>query len=432
MNSLSIKQILKLVADNKVLSSIFIFGVALAITMVMVLQIVYQIKFGNLNNEPYRDRTLYMKSLTATQIINGKAEQSWTSGLSAKFIKECCFGIQDVELVSASSLDTKKSVVSSNDVKIQANYLLTDDVFFNLHNFIFISGSPFSRTDFESGIAKAVISENTALKLFNSVDDVIGRSIMINFKEFRVCGVVQNVSTLSSFVYSDIWIPYSYSNFVYEDQVGNSGHTSGALICYFLAKSSSDYNRIKAQVESNIKRYNAGLANGWQISSTEQPYNLFMANRKESKDIDYTSEIWRYIMSISLFLIIPAINLSGLTIARMKKRYAELGIRKAFGATKWTILKQMIGENMILTLIGGVLGVIISYFAIELMSGFIFGDISYRDSLNPSARNVDLSMFFQLSTFVYAILYCVIINLLSSIIPAFIAARKEIIALING
>lgn len=57
----------------------------------------------------------------------------------------------------------------------------------------------------------------------------------------------------------------------------------------------------------------------------------------------------------------PAVNLTGFSLSRMRKRMSEIGIRKAFGAKRHVILFQVLYENMLTSLIGGLLGLILSY-----------------------------------------------------------------------
>lgn len=55
----------------------------------------------------------------------------------------------------------------------------------------------------------------------------------------------------------------------------------------------------------------------------------------------------------------------------------ELGIRKAFGGTRWNIIKQILLENMILSLIGGLIGLIISYFGMYIVREWVFTSTTY-------------------------------------------------------
>ena len=64
---------------------------------------------------------------------------------------------------------------------------------------------------------------------------------------------------------------------------------------------------------------------------------------------------------IAILLLVPAINLSSMTLSRMRRRMAEIGVRKAFGATGGELIRQIFFENLLLTLFAGVLGLALSY-----------------------------------------------------------------------
>ena len=67
-----------------------------------------------------------------------------------------------------------------------------------------------------------------------------------------------------------------------------------------------------------------------------------------------------YILLALLF--IPAMNLSGMISSRMDHRLCELGVRRAYGATNKILLGQVLWENLLLTCLGGLIGILLSYF----------------------------------------------------------------------
>jgi len=68
----------------------------------------------------------------------------------------------------------------------------------------------------------------------------------------------------------------------------------------------------------------------------------------------------RYGIVIAILLLVPAVNLSGMTLSRMRRRMAEIGVRKAFGATGGELMRQVFFENLVLTLLAGVVGLALS------------------------------------------------------------------------
>ena len=123
-----------------------------------------------------------------------------------------------------------------------------------------------------------------------------------------------------------------------------------------------------------------------------------------------------------MLLLVPALNLSGMISGRMEKRLPEIGVRKAFGATSCVLFSQIIWENLILTVIGGCLGLIISYGMVLLSKNWLLTLLD--DNVTALPDGVGVSITPQM-------LLCVVINLFSAVIPAYLSLRKDIVYSIN-
>ena len=158
----------------------------------------------------------------------------------------------------------------------------------------------------------------------------------------------------------------------------------------------------------------------------EQFANLY---RKWSETPDTKAIILHYTLVIVILLLVPAINLSSMTLSRMRKRMAEIGVRKAFGATGGELMRQIFFENLLLTLLAGVLGLALSYAATFLLNGFLFDNstnayLSGETTLTPS-------MLLSPWAFLAAFGFCLLMNILSAGIPAWRASRMNITDAIN-
>ena len=124
-----------------------------------------------------------------------------------------------------------------------------------------------------------------------------------------------------------------------------------------------------------------------------------------------------------LFLLLPAINLSGLMSNRMEARRAEMGIRRAFGAKQRTLLNEVIHENLVLTLLGGIVGWLC---ATEVFHNMIPGVSQVSNDIS-----LDFRMFFTPTLFLVAFLCCAVLNLMAALIPAWHSLRKPIVESLN-
>lgn len=93
------------------------------------------------------------------------------------------------------------------------------------------------------------------------------------------------------------------------------------------------------------------------------------------------------------------------------------------------LLGQLLSENFIITLLAGILGLLLS-FAFAYMGNEVFFAQEYSNTLNPPT--VDASILIHASTFGWALLFCFILNLLSSGIPAWKATKMNIVNSLEG
>ena len=94
-----------------------------------------------------------------------------------------------------------------------------------------------------------------------------------------------------------------------------------------------------------------------------------------------------------------------------------MGVRKAFGATKGRLLTQVLCENLITTLIGGIIGIILSVVLLQLCKSFLLS----KETV------LTFEMLFKPVLFAAALFFTLLLNLLSAGLPAIRIAREQIV-----
>lgn len=416
-----IKQTLYLIRENKLLSSIFIAGTAFAIALIMVIVLTHEVKNADYTPEVNRSRTLYCNSLLED---NNRLRNN-----SLWMVENCYYKVESAETVSAAATFNEATYMTpSKSDKLLGYYTASDAAFFTVFRFRFLAGTHFSQDEFLRGDKKAVITDRLARFFFLSPTDAIGKTIRIDFQDYTVCGVVAEVSRFAENAYADAWIPYKSNARLNKP---NDTYPLGPFRCYLLARSPSNFPAIKNEVINRVAQINRTLKTNGQIALMGQPDTQLEASfRVDGREmVDVAGNIRKYVLLILLLLFIPAINLSGLTVSRMQKRVAEIGIRKTFGATRWEIIKQVIYENLLLTLLGGIVGMALSYALLQTMGTWLFSSTSLI--YKPGNEFFTYDMLLRPDLFAYAFGYCLLINMLSSTLPAWIASRKNIINALN-
>ena len=350
----TIGQVIYQLRNQPLLSAITILGTALAIALIMVILIVYQAKTADYAPEVNRSRSLYVK-WERTVYDKKEPNSAGHSRPSLWMAKEVFYPLKTPEAVCVT-YEAGEVLVSTPgaDEEVNTPLLLTDADFWKIYQFHYLSGKPFTQADFQSGIKKAVIVESVARRLYGDVDAAIGKPVQINFTDYTVCGVVENVNRFCEFAWSEVYAPYSSNAIANKVE---AGETQGNHIITILAHCSDDFEKIRNEVARGVAQINTTLGER-ELQLMGQPDNFRtqlnrkFANSYENLDAAY----WKYGIMIIVILLVPAINLSGLTHTRMRRRLEELGIRKSFGATQGELVWQVLNENFVLTLIGGMLG----------------------------------------------------------------------------
>mgnify|MGYP002118964243 FL=1 len=420
-------QALSQLRQQPIIGVVNVLGTMLAIFLIMLVVMIQQVKVAPFPPESNRDRLLHVQGASIVRASTGNGIGN--GGMSVQTAKECYKSLETPEAVSIySGYAVTVPVSIPKKPAISSKLLQTDEAFWQIFNFTFIDGSPYDKAIFEAGQPVAVITERIARALFGMVT-VVGKEFQLNYAPYRVIGVVKDVSTLANTAYSQIWIPYTSTDIAEDTWV--HGHM-GAMSVVILAYSQRDFAAIRQEAKKKLETYNAILEKeDYKFIDRNRPYDqekqsiAFGANWEP----DLRAERCDRIIVLLVLLFIPAINLGSMTQSRLRQRVSEIGIRRAFGCTRLEIMGRIIMENFIVTLLAGVLGLLFSLGFAYWGADFLFMQ-PFSDASIPTMVNG--TILFHISTFLYALLFCFILNLLNSGIPAWRASKIGIVKALAG
>ncbi|MCD8079317.1 MAG: ABC transporter permease, partial [Bacteroides sp.] len=152
--------------QNKLYSSVYILGSGLAISLVMVLTLIYYIKIAPVYPEIHRDRTLVYKDIIVDYL---KEESRRSYFVSYEAVKNYFYPLQSVEAVSAiGSIGESFLELPATKERVSVQVKHTDAAFWQVFGFRFVDGKPFTEEEFQAAIRSAVICESMAKKLFGT------------------------------------------------------------------------------------------------------------------------------------------------------------------------------------------------------------------------------------------------------------------------
>lgn len=403
------KQALALIMQNPFISIVSIAGTALAIMMVMTMIVVQEIKSSAIKPESKSDRMLFVDY----QVLV-RNEKSRSSGNLDLDHGKALYDLPTPEAVSLFG-GAGRSAVSrpGSSESFHGGVRPTDAAYWKLFDFEWVAGKPYGEEEVDAGVNEAVMAEGFAREIFGSQDPV-GQILTIDFQDYRVVGVVKDVAPLFNSASSKIWVPYTTT----EVRSPNAA---------LLARDKKDFPAITEEVREYERRFavenepSTIWFRGPQTKS-EKAAGVYGLDLEDYEKQINTRRSIRF-LTIAVLLLIPAVNLAGFSLARMRKRTAEIGIRKAFGARSNVILIQVLYENLITSLIGGFAGLALCYAVIYSFRHWLLGI--------PAGSPVPFSTMISIPVFLAVFLLCIVLNLLSAGIPAYRAARMSIVNSLN-
>ncbi|SFH34527.1 ABC transporter permease [Pedobacter insulae] len=385
---------------------ISLFGISFTLTILMV-GTAFLDKVISPDYPDYkRARSLYV---TTMELKNSKEGWLNRSDVSFYFLDHYVSTLKNVEMMAISS-NARTSNAYVNNQKIVIEYKYTNADYWKVLEYAFSEGKPYTQQQIDNAEQVAVISEQTKKEYFGDAPTVVGKYISADNINYRVIGVVGNVAkTLLSFA-GDLYLPYTIAKDDY-----NKPGLMGGFNAVLLAKSKADVPKLKKEFDQMMKKVPLPDKEFDEVYCHADYFFTSMTRRiaGDGKNTGMSVVVGLLSIFVFLFLLLPTINLVNINITRILERSSEIGVRKAFGASSKTLVYQFIVENLILTFLGGVIGLCLSVLVI-----YWYNDIE-------PIENVYLKLNF--TVLFYSFIACLFFGLLSGVYPAWRMSKLNVV-----
>ena len=291
-------------------------------------------------------------------------------------LEEISYFVPNIEELTLMATASTTVDGGTMDEEIEMNVVGATNDYFDITNLDLMFGSFFDELSNDNLERVAVLGYQTAVDIFENVYDAYDSTILINSKKYTVIGVLnQTGSTVSDVdLDSSIYIPINTAK---KDVMGNSYSPNIIVIA-------EDVDEISTTI-ANIEQLLSEMYPNGSFSVTDAGSQV-TASQKSADTLSFM-----LIAIASIVFIVGGIGIMNVLFVTVKERTQEIGLLKALGSSKKDILLQFLLEANFISIFGGIVGILLSFALIPLIS-------SFGTTIVQSAFNVVLALAFAVFT----------------------------------
>jgi len=338
------------ITANKLRSGLTILGMTIGVASVIVL-----IAVGNGSSKAVQSR---IQSL-GTNVLLVQASGAFRGGARASTATTVSLTKSDAQALQDPGLapDVKSAspVVNATGTKLvygsssyePSSFVGTTPSYLPAHSYKLAEGAGFTAADVRAHKRVALIGQEVLRELFAGVSPV-GQNMKVNGSNYEVVGVLANKGTNGATNQDDVVIaPIT----TVQDSLTGTGPIDSITV---QAKSESSLNAAEAEVTQILEERH-------KIKNTSEPGFNVLNQGSLLETSSSTSSVFTTLLGevAAISLLVGGIGVMNIMLVSVTERTREIGIRKAIGARRSDILTQFLTEAMLVSLFGGVTGVLV-------------------------------------------------------------------------
>ena len=218
-----------------------------------------------------------------------------------------------------------------------------------------------------------VLSHGLWQRRFGGDQNIIGQKITLNRNSFIVVGVM-NADFRFPHKEVELWVPFGFAPKQYEDRVSKFISVVARLKpSVELEQAKAEMATIAARLEQQYPEANTG----WSVG---------VVSLQEDEVRAVKSPLLILLGAVGFVLLIACVNVANLLLVRVAKKQKELAIRAALGAGRLRLLSQLLSESLVLALLGGMFGMLLALWGVEILPMLAPGDIPRLDRVAMDMR----------------------------------------------
>lgn len=366
-----------------------IFGVAAVIAMLAIgngaqQEIIEQIKLVGVNNIVIRPIVAQMEE-DLTESSENKDKEKWSPGLTSLDLQSIRKVVPGINKISPEIiLDT---YLINNGIRRTTKLVGVEPSYFDIFNFKLDRGEMFNETQLKKGDPVCIIGKSIQTKFFPT-EDPIGKRLKCGNNWLKIIGVLEDRTISSSSISNlgirdynmDVYTPlqtmlvrYKNRALITEEMLNraNSGSSGGFIV---IGASADDQENTTPTNYHQLDRLVVQVSESGLMNPTADIVSR-MLQRRHYDVVDFeveipelllkqqqrTNDIFNYVLGAiaGISLLVGGIGIMNIMLASVLERIKEIGLRLSLGAKKFDIVNQFLFEAMMISVSGGLIGVIL-------------------------------------------------------------------------